>query len=122
MRHGKFGFQSQIKREDGTTMSINNIYNKQIDTNLNPKYQRRKPGRNGPKALKDVKKVIEAPEPIIDDGAVDESDENLLQVIKDYLFDMLEHSYNPLFEQLFEDIGKNRVAVEENDSFHMFKV
>ena len=74
------------------------------------------------KALKDVKKVIEAPEPIINDGAVDESDERLLQIIKDYLFDMLEHSYNPLFEQLFEDIGKNRVAVEENDSYHMFKV
>ena len=59
-------------------MSINNIYQKQIDTNLNPKYQRRKPGRNGPKALKDVKKVIVAPEPIINDGAVDESDERLL--------------------------------------------
>ena len=35
---------------------------------------------------------------------------------------MLEHSYNPLFEQLFDDIVKNQVAVEENDSFHMFKV
>ena len=42
--------------------------------------------------------------------------------IRDYLFDLVEHSYNPLFEQLFEDIGKNKVAVEENDSFHMFKV
>ncbi len=66
--------------------------------------------------------MIEAPEPIINDGAVDESDERLLEIIRDYLFDMLEHSYNPLFEQLFEDIGKNRVAVEENDSYHMFKV
>jgi len=122
MRHGKFGFQSQIMRDDGTSMSVNNIYNKQIDTNINAKYQRRKPTRNGSKALKDVKKVIEAPQQIIDDGAVDESDEKLLVVIKDYLFDLLEHSYNPLFEQLFDDIGKNKVAVEENDSFHMFKV
>ena len=61
MRHGKFGFQSQIMREDGSSISINNIYSKQIDTNINSKYQRRKPRANGPKALKDVKKVIEAP-------------------------------------------------------------
>ena len=122
MRHGKFGFQTQIMRDDGSSMSVNNIYSKQIDTNINAKYQRRKPRQNGPKAFKDVKKVIEAPQVIVDDGAVDESDEKLLEVIKDYLFDLVEHSYNPLFEQLFEDIGKNKVAVEENDSFHMFKV
>jgi len=71
MRHGKFGFYSQIMRDDGTSMSMNNIYSKQIDTNINAKYQRRKPRQNGPKALKDVKKVIEAPQVIIDDGAVD---------------------------------------------------
>ena len=38
------------------------------------------------------------------------------------MFDLLEHSYNPLFEQLFEDFSKNKVAVEENDSFHIYKV
>jgi hypothetical protein len=48
-------------RDDGSSISINNIYSKQIDTNINSKYQRRKPKANGPKALKDVKKVIEAP-------------------------------------------------------------
>ena len=26
MRHGKFGFQAQIMREDGSSMSVNNIY------------------------------------------------------------------------------------------------
>ena len=41
-------------------MSVNNLYQKSIDTNINSKYQRRKP-KGGPKALKDVKKVIEAP-------------------------------------------------------------
>ena len=66
--------------------------------------------------------MIEAPQPIVDDGAVDESDERLLEVIREYLYDLLEHSYNPLFEQLLDDIGKHKVAVEENDSFHMFKV
>ena len=54
-------------------MSVTNPYAKQIDTDINAKYQRRKP-RQGPRAFKDVKKVIEAPQPIIDDGAVDESD------------------------------------------------
>ena len=38
MRHGKFGFQTQIMREDGTSMSVNNIYSKNIDTNINTKY------------------------------------------------------------------------------------
>ena len=66
--------------------------------------------------------MIEAPQPLIDDGAVDESDARLLAVVKEYLEDLIEHSYNPLFEQLFDDIGKNKVAVEENDSYHMFKV
>ena len=32
------------------------------------------------------------------------------------------HSYNPLMEQLFDDVRGQRVAVEENDAFHMFKV
>lgn len=58
---------------------------------------------------------------LIDDGAVDETDAKLLEIVKDYLYDVIENSYNPLMEQLFEDISKNKVAVEENDSFHMFK-
>ena len=59
---------------------------------------------------------------LVDDGAVDETDAMLLEIVKDYLYDLLAHSYNPLMEQLFEDFNKNKVAVEENDSFHMFKV
>ena len=59
---------------------------------------------------------------LVDDGAADETDRHLLTVVKDYLYDLMAHSYNPLMEQLFDDVVKQRVAVEENDSFHMFKV
>ena len=43
-------------------------------------------------------------------------------MIKEYLVDLMAHSYNPLMEQLFDDVRGQRVAVEENDAFHMFKV
>ena len=68
-----------------------------------------------------MKKVIEAPQTLVDDGAVDETDEKLLEIMKSFLYDLMMHSYNPLMEQLFGDITNKRVAVEENDSFHMFK-
>jgi len=35
---------------------------------------------------------------LVDDGAVDETDEKLLAIVKDYLYDLMAHSYNPLME------------------------
>lgn len=33
MRHGKFGSQLQMRREDGTLVTIGNIYQKNIEVN-----------------------------------------------------------------------------------------
>ena len=62
--------------------------------------QRRKPrvGASSKALRKDPKKVIEAPQTLIDDAAVDKNDEELLLVLNAYLIDMIEHSYNPLME------------------------
>ena len=36
--------------------------------------------------------------------------------------DMIEHSYNPLIEQLYSQIQQLNVEIEENDAFHLFKI
>ena len=88
------------------------------------KYQRRKPrvGASRKALAKDPKKVIEAHQSLIDDAAVDKTDEELLRILLNYLVDMMEHSYNPLIEQLYSQILPSKAEVEENDSFHLFKV
>ena len=106
MRHGKFGFQTQIMREDGTLVTNSNIYQQNIDVNDISKYQRRKPrtGASQKVLAKQPKRVIQAQQPIIDDAAVDKADNELLEIMEKYLMDMIEHSYNPLIEQLYSQI------------------
>ena len=36
--------------------------------------------------------------------------------------DMIEHSYNPLIEQLYSQIQQPNTEIEENDAFHLFKI
>ena len=36
--------------------------------------------------------------------------------------DMIEHSYNPLMEQLYNQILQSKTEIEENDAFHLFKI
>ena len=59
---------------------------------------------------------------MIDDAAVDKLDAELLEMLQNYLDDMIEHSYNPLIEQLYTQILPSKAEVEENDAYHLFKV
>jgi hypothetical protein len=59
---------------------------------------------------------------LIDDSSANKSDEEILKIIYDFLFDMIEHSYNPLIEALFDQIVPQKVVVEENDRFHLFSL
>ena len=121
MRHGKFGFKSQVMREDGSVLTVTNPYQKNIDLSLNTKNQLKKPKKNGAKA-KDQTKVIEATQKIIEDSSADQFDEKLIVTIKNFLFDIIEHSYNPLIEALFDLIVPQKVVIEENDRFHLFSL
>ena len=101
-----------------------NLYAQQIDVNDISAHQRRRPrvGASSKALRKDPKKVIEAPQALIDDAAVDKTDEELLEVLRSYLVDMIEHSYNPLLEQILLTIAPCKSEVLEDDSFHLFKV
>ena len=59
---------------------------------------------------------------MIDDAAVDQLDEALLEIMHNYLVDMIEHSYNPLIEQISTQILPAKAEVEENDAYHLFKI
>lgn len=82
---------------------INNIYQKNIEVNDIGKHARRKP-RTGGRQLKNQQAVIEAPKKLVEDATKDDSDAKLLQVVHDYLVDMLTNSYCPLAEILFEQM------------------
>lgn len=43
MRHGKFGSMMQIRRDDGTSMMVSNIYKKDNEINIDAKKQRQRP-------------------------------------------------------------------------------
>ena len=103
-------------------MTVKNIYEKSIDTSADQRHLKKKPRISSARAFKDAKKVIEAPVPIVDSAAVDKTDSKLLEILKDYLIDLLEHSYEPLIEQIFDTIVPSKVEVEEDDAFHLFRV
>ena len=85
-------------RSDGTSKIVTNIYQKNIDMDDLGKSQLKKPTR-GPG--KDQNNVIEASTSIIEDAAKDQDDEKLLQILNNYLIEMLQSSYCPLVEELF---------------------
>jgi hypothetical protein len=53
---------------------------------------------------------------------MDESDKELLRHLQTYIIDMIENSYNPLCEELFEQMLPQQALLEESDIFHFFKV
>ena len=68
LRHGKFGTQLQVKREDGSSKMITNIYQKQIEVNDFGNNIKRAPKRS----TKDEARVIKAQNLLINDAAMDD--------------------------------------------------
>jgi len=51
-----------------------------------------------------------------------ESDRKLLEIIRNYLNDMLENTYNPLINEIFIQIQKGtEMAQADFDNYHFFK-
>jgi hypothetical protein len=100
-------------REDGSSALISNIYKSNIDINTAPKNQRVKPQARRPK---DPNLVIEAPENslIVNEAALEKSDRQLLEHLKNHLIDLLENSYCGLIEQL-QKILSGDSSIERND-------
>lgn len=118
LRHGKFGTQLMMKREDGSNMMVSNIYQTNIDTEGLGKKQQRKPGR----AVKDEAKVIEATEQIVNDAAKNETDIKLIAVLHSYLNELLTNSYCALVEELFLQVQAPHAILEDNDRYHLLKI
>lgn len=90
LRHGKFGTQLEIKREDGSSKMVTNIYQKQIDINDFGNKIKSAPKRS----TKDENRAIVAQELLIGDATKDEQDHELLRVLHVHLLDLIENSYN----------------------------
>ena len=50
---------------------------------------------------------------------MDDSDQNLLKIVRDYMNDMLENTYNSLINEVFNQIKREKVA--DFDNYHFFK-
>lgn len=59
---------------------------------------------------------------LINDAAMDDSDKELLKILHAHLVDMIENTYNPLCEELYEQMTPSQALIMENDVFHFFKL
>lgn len=89
-------------------------------TNLG-KHQRAKNPRQGARAKKE--NVIGAQESLFQIDALEDSDKQLIEVIKTYLVDILDNTYNNLVNEIFNQIASNQAAVDQiEDKLHFFKI
>lgn len=68
--------------------------------------------------------TIEGQEKIIQEAAMQDSDRELLTIIRSYLNDMLENTYNALINEVFKQISPNtggEMGRAELDHYHFFK-
>ena len=101
-----------------------NLYSANIDVNelQMPKHALKQRVGLSKRASKDQKKVIMAEQPVVDETSFDQLDSELIKSIDSYLDDFINHAYNPWVEQLYAHIIPCQTEIEENDSFHLFKI
>jgi hypothetical protein len=106
-----------MRREDGSSLIISNIYKHKIDTEPKQKQQRapRRSERN-------QDKVIEHEQRLVDDAAKGQEDVLVLQVVQAYLDECLDVCYTPLIEELYQQITPEHAILEENDRFYFIKM
>ena len=90
-----------MKRDDGTVKTITNIMQKQIDLNDYGNKLKTAPIRKA----KNENTAILAQTLLINDAAMDDSDKELLKILQTHLIDLIENTYNPLCEELYEQIA-----------------
>jgi uncharacterized protein YfaP (DUF2135 family) len=60
--------------------------------------------RGAKRSTKDEARVITAQVLLINDAAMDEEDKELLRILQTFLLDLVENSYNPICEELYEQM------------------
>ena len=81
---------------------VNNIYQKSIDSNNLGKKQRQKSNAVVGKNNK-LNKIV-TNELLVNEATLEESDRNLLKIMKDFANDMLDNTYNALINEVFVQI------------------
>lgn len=120
MRCSKFGTQLCIKRADGTRQMVNNIYQKSIETTDLTKKQRMK--SNVIHGKKNKQNIIDGMHKIVEEAAMEDSDRLLLEIMRNYLDDVLENTYNHLINEVFRQLGpSSEMGRAELDNYHFFK-
>lgn len=99
---------------------VGNIYQKSIDLNNLGNKQRVK--SNTIMGKKNKENIIGGQEKLVQEGALTDSDRELLVILKNYINDILENTYNAIINEVFSQIKEGR---DENsaefDNFHFFK-
>jgi hypothetical protein len=122
-RHSNFGTQIQIRRDDGTSYLQTNLFAKPKELNDLGKYQRQKP--SGIVGKQNKKMRIEAPIEgglINAEGAVKEEDAQVIEVMRSYLVDFLNHSFAQLVEAVQTEFQKNHDVIEDEEKFKYFRL
>ena len=87
-----------MRREDGSRKTITNIVQRKIDLNDFGNKLKTAPARKA----KNENTAILAQNLLINDAAMDDTDKELLRILQNHLVDLIENSYNPLCEELYE--------------------
>lgn len=102
---------------------LSNIYAKNIDVNALGSKQRKK--TNALLGKNNKQNKIETDQQIVDEAALQESDRELLEVMKGFLQDILENTYNPLITELHSQLTSRenlRAGDELFDRLHYFRI
>ena len=118
-RNSKFGTQLQVTRPDGSKMMVTNIYQKNFDTNNLGKKQRQRATHIGHKNQK--ANVIHSEQQLVRDACLEVNDKKLMQILREYLNDMLDNSiYNSLVQEVSAQLKRGE-SLAEFDNFHFFR-
>lgn len=100
-----------------------NLFAKPKELNDLGKYQRQKP--SGLVGKQNKKMRIEAPiegDLINAEGAIKEEDAQVIEVMRSYLVDFLNHSFSQLVEAVQNEFQKNHDVIEDEEKFKYFRL
>lgn len=100
---------------------LQNIYQKSIDSTNLGKHQRQK--SNAIMGKKNKLNKIETNQMLVNEASLNDTDRDLLGIMKDYLNDMLENKiYNALINEIFAQLqGESSLTKADFDNYHFFK-
>ena len=109
-----------MTRADGTQALVQNIYQQKVDTTqLGGKVQRLKPNVGKQSAVARV----EQQHLLVDLACLEQADKDVLNVMREYLDDILENTYNALVNAVYSQVVRQLTdGINDRDNYHYFKL